>query len=567
MCFFARGVRVACALVLAAGVSFCHGQATVAPVERAEASGRPAPAAQRYDAAPEGWWQDAVFYEVFVRSFADSTSGPLANDGVGDLRGLIERLDYLNDGDPETHDDLGVDGIWLMPITDSPSYHGYDTTDYRLVEPDYGTNEDFVALMEACRARGIRVVIDLVLNHLSSDHPWFKAALDGDPAKRDWFIWRDEDPGFRGPWNQPVWHRAPDGAYYYGCFWGGMPDLDYENAEVSAAMLDVVRFWLEDMGVDGFRMDAIRHLIEAGAVQDNTPATHAWLREYFDFVKGVNPEALSIGEVWAGSDDVSRYVGGQMDLAFEFDLAYAIIDSVRDEDSARVVDQLGRMEELYPLGMYATFLRNHDQPRTLHELGGDVEAAKLAASIQFALPGVPFVYYGEEIGMSADKPDPELRTPMQWSGERHAGFSSVRPWKDPKPAYRRVNVAAQTGEVSSVLSHYRRLIDARGAHEVLRTGAVEIEPTSVGSVLAIRRRLGDGLGDGVGDGASVLCLFNLGTRAVRVADAIGYDPSLLRSRGLVLRDLLNPDAGLPSVLGPRAAHYLWIGPPDAETAR
>lgn len=174
------------------------------------------------------WWNDTVFYEIFVRSFYDSDG-----DGIGDLQGIIQKLDYLNDGNPETSSDLGITGIWLMPVSQSPSYHGYDVTDYYTIEDDYGNNDDFLALMDACHARGIKVIVDLVMNHCSSQHPWFIASQQNDPEYTDWFRWSSTDPGYLGPWGQPVWHQGTNGLYYYGIFWGGMPDLNYAHSPVN----------------------------------------------------------------------------------------------------------------------------------------------------------------------------------------------------------------------------------------------------------------------------------------------------------------------------------------------
>jgi len=495
---------IAALLALGASSPIAIAQATTSPEAGSGRDGRPAPASQRVDADLDAWWQHAVFYEVFVRSFADSTTGPLAGDGVGDLRGLIENLDYLNDGNPETDEDLGITALWLMPIAESDSYHGYDTIDYRRIDPRYGTNEDFVELIEACHERGIRVTVDLVLNHCADEHPWFVASASGDPDKRDWFIWRDEDPGWRGPWNQQVWHQGPGArpGYYYGLFHDGMPDLNYEHPPVSEEMLGVTRFWIEQLGADGFRLDAVRHLIEDGQVQDNTPATHAWLADFYRFVKGIDPETLLVGEVWAPSVDVSRYVGDQMDLAFEFWLSDAMLQSVRERRAKPVLDRLGVVGEHYPLGMYATFLRNHDQPRVVTALEGDRDGARLAAAIQFALPGVPYIYYGEEIGMTGDKPDPQIRTPMQWTGRAPGvGFTSGDPWIDPKPDARDVNVRTLAVDPGSLLSFYRRLIRARLEHEALRTGRVTVLDSGDPRVLALVRDRPDG---------AVLCVFNLG---------------------------------------------------------
>lgn len=545
-----RQTIVAC-LALLASVSLIFAQATLDPRARASEDGRPAPAAERIEPNLDAWWQSAVFYEVFVRSFADSTEGPLAGDGVGDLRGLIERLDYLNDGDPTTDTDLGVTALWLMPIWQSPSYHGYDTTDYYAVDDEYGTNDDFRDLIAACHERGIRVIIDLVLNHSSGEHPWFTASTDPGSDKRDWYLWRDQRPEWKGPWGQQVWHESPanDGSYFYGLFWHGMPDLNYASEAVTQEMFELVRFWLEDMGADGFRLDAIRHLIEDGKIQENTPATHAWLRRYFEHVKSINPDAVSIGEVWADSDAVSRYVGDQVDLGFEFETAYKLVESVRDQNPAAFITQMRIVQEKYPLGMYATFLRNHDQPRVLHELGGDRAAAGLAATIQFCLPGVPFVYYGEEIGMSADKPDPELRTPMQWSAEPNAGFSTTGAWKDPKSDYQDINVAAQTDDADSMLSHYRRLIALRRSTPALRIGTyTEVESSNPG-VLAFEREL---------DGERLLCVFNL-TDAPIADYRLDVDSEFAPIEDL-LGGAVTPNANHPvAELAPRSAAIVRLG--------
>lgn len=207
------------------------------------------------------WWNNRVFYEVFVRSFYDSDG-----DGIGDLQGVIQKLDYLQE--------LGVTGLWLMPVAQSPSYHGYDVMDYYAIEQDYGTNEDFLALMEAAHERDMVVIVDLVMNHTSNQHPWFIASAEGDPDYADFYIWEEQPGRYTSPWGSNVWHPR-DGRYYYGLFWEGMPDLNYENPAVTAEMQKVIDFWLEEMGVDGFRLDAIRHLIEDGSVQENTPETLA----------------------------------------------------------------------------------------------------------------------------------------------------------------------------------------------------------------------------------------------------------------------------------------------------
>lgn len=428
---------------------------------------------------PEGtvgpfWWNDSVFYEIFVRSFYDSDG-----DGNGDLNGLIEKLDYLNDGDPSTTDDLGITGIWLMPIAESPSYHGYDVVDYFTVDKDYGTNDDFLHLMEEVHRRGIRVIIDLVLNHTSYKHPWFKSAQsDVNSPYRDFYIWSDEDPGYKSPWGGTVWHRSGD-SYYYGIFWEGMPDLNYRNPAVTAEMEKVIRFWLEDMGADGFRLDAIKHLLEEGRNQENTASTHEWLRGFYKVYKDANPEALAVGEVWSSTLEVAKYIGDQVDLAFEFNTAAAMLKSARYENRSHILRAHRQITERYPPNQFATFLTNHDQDRVMSQLREDVNRARAAASLLLTGPGVPFLYYGEEIGQIGGKPDENIRTPMQWSDADNAGFTTATiAWRAPQRNYRDVNVAAQTDDPDSLLSHYRRLIHVRSAHEALRIGdwrEVEVE--------------------------------------------------------------------------------------------
>lgn len=511
-------------LVSAAAVSSAAGQATTNPTgdgpresERYEPRRERDAAGNVLGPARAGWWNDRVFYEIFVRSFADSTDGPLANDGVGDLRGLISRLDYLNDGDPATDSDLGITGIWLMPVTESPSYHGYDVTDYRAIDREYGTIDDFRELVKQCHARGIAVIIDLVMNHTSSRNPWFVESIDPNSAKRDWYIWSDTDPGYKGPWNQRVWHRPRGGSgagssYYYGLFGADMPEVNFRNTDAGQAMLDIVKYWLAPEGdggagvrLDGYRLDAVRHLIEEGRKQDNTRATHEWLKSFRERYKGVNPEAMCIGEIWAPSRDAASYVGDQMDLAFEFDLAQAIVDSARTGDASRVSRAQQVVLRCYPPGQYGRFTTNHDQPRLTTQLKGDSGAARTAAAMLLLGPGVPFLYYGEEIGMTGDKPDPDIRTPMQWSNEANAGFSTARPWRSVNKDYQHTNVRDQSGEEGSLLQWHQALIRARASSDSLRWGAYSPITTTSPAVYAFARTI---------EHECCVVVINLGTRDV-----------------------------------------------------
>ncbi|MEE9167145.1 MAG: alpha-amylase family glycosyl hydrolase [Candidatus Neomarinimicrobiota bacterium] len=412
------------------------------------------------------WWNHAVFYEVFVRSFYDSDG-----DGVGDLRGLIQKLDYLNDGDPSTTSDLGITGIWLMPISQSPSYHGYDVVDYRSVEEDYGTLTDLVAFVDSAHSRGIRVITDLVLNHTSDQHPWFmESASSTDSPFRNWYVWEPDDPGYNGSWGQKVWHYR-NGAYYLGQFWDGMPDLNYSNEDMKAEMFDVTRFWLDTLSVDGFRLDAIKHLFEDGPRMENAQETFDFLEEFRQFYKGINTEAMTVGEAWLPTNEVAPYSdGNKVDYCFEFDLASAIINGVKSEEPGSIVTQMNTVVGSYPSLQYATFLTNHDHDRVFEVLSQDMGKMKLAAAIYLTLPGVPFVYYGEEIGMTGSGRDENKRTPMRWTDGLNAGFSTGTSWHSANSGYVDSNVEKMREDENSLWHWYRKLISLRNENETLRLG-------------------------------------------------------------------------------------------------
>ncbi len=504
-----------------------------------------------------GWWNDAVFYQVFVRSFADARAGPLAGDGIGDFVGLTERLDYLNDGNPQTTSDLGVTALWIMPMHPSPSYHGYDITDYYGVNPQYGSMEDFEKFVAACHRRGIRVILDLVLNHCSSRHPWFVEARDPGSPKHSWFIWSDTKPEYLGPWNAPNWHPQPnlDGntRWYYGLFSPGMPDLDFRNGDVTAQMQDVVRFWLAQKNVDGFRLDAIRHLIEDGPQQDNTPETHAWLQKFYTFYKGVRKDAYTIGEVWAPASDASEYVGDKLDATFDFDLSNAMIASLTAGEAAPLEKALRNNWAVFPHNQFGNFLQNHDQPRMMTQLlrpkgttraEAEVEM-RLAVTLQMLMPGTPYIYYGEEIGMVGDKPDPDIRTPMQWNGAAGAGFSTGKPWRKLNDDSTSVNIAAQEKDPKSLLSLYRDLIRLRASEPAVRRGGLEVLTTGHKSVLAfVRSEHGGGVENASTGG--VLVVANVSGEPVRNfrLNVAGWAPAEGQSELLGARSIESFEGGV-----------------------
>ncbi|MCH8568225.1 MAG: T9SS type A sorting domain-containing protein [Balneolales bacterium] len=443
------------------------------------------------------WWNDTVFYEIFVRSFFDSSG-----DGTGDFEGMLEKLDYLNDGDPDSGEDLGITGIWLMPIHESPNYHGYDVLDYTSVNSDFGTMEQFQTFLNAAQERGIRVIIDYVLNHTSREHPWFINSRNNVPGYRDYYRWKPQDPGYSGPWGQQVWHNW-GGSWYYGLFWGGMPDVNFHNETVKEKLFEAADFWLNDIGVDGFRLDAVTYIFEDGEILEHTPETFAFWEEFNARVKEQNPEAVTVGEAWTNTEQIIPYVtNNRLDFAFEFDLSYAMLNAVRSANAAPLYNQVQKVYNSYNYLQFATFLTNHDQNRVMNELNNNWEQAKAAASIYLTLPGVPFIYYGEEIGMTGAKPDPQIRTPMQWTDGPAAGFTTGTPWINLNPDYQIRNVAVQQEDPNSLLNHYKRLIQLRTRHQALRTGAYLPAQVATNEVFSFLRST---------DTEHILTVINLGS--------------------------------------------------------
>ncbi|REL39249.1 T9SS C-terminal target domain-containing protein [Rhodohalobacter sp. SW132] len=433
------------------------------------------------------WWNKTVFYEIFVRSFYDSSG-----DGIGDFKGLTQKLDYLNDGDPSTDSDLGITGIWLMPINESPTYHGYDVIDYRSINPDYGTMEDFKEFLDAAHERGIKVIIDYVMNHTSTEHLWFQKSAAGDPHYRDFYRWSDTNPGYSGPWGQQVWHNSHDGQhfdeYYYGLFWSGMPDLNYDNPAVKDSMFAISDFWINEIGVDGFRQDAVIYIHEDGEILKNTPETLQFWQDFNANLKAANPEAFAVGEAWEPTDIALQYVtDDRLDYVFEFDLAQAILNGVNNENAEPILSHMQVVYDEYPFLQFGTFLTNHDQDRVMNVLGQDIDKAKVAASLYLTLPGIPYLYYGEEVGMLGQKPDEDIRLPMQWSSEPNAGFTEGSPWRSPNSNFAEYNVEVMEDDENSLLNHYKELIRFRSNHPQMQTGEYEAAVTSRNDVIAFFR--------------------------------------------------------------------------------
>jgi len=444
------------------------------------------------------WLPGSVFYEIFVRSFADSNG-----DGIGDLKGLISHLDYLNDGNPATSEDLGVDGIWLMPIFKSPSYHGYDVSDYKTINPDYGTNADFDLLLQEAHKRGMKIILDYVMNHTSSENPWFQeSASSASSSKRNWYVWRPDNPGWTQPWggNNITWHPL-NGAYFYGVFWSGMPDLNFRTKAVRVQILSTAKYWLKK-GVDGFRLDATRYLVEdgPGSGQADTPESHALLKRLSLKVRRVKPQAILVGENWTETPIIATYFGStseinqgdELPMNFNFPLSDRILQGIQSGNATGIAAKIAEVQRAYPSGVTDTpFLTNHDQVRLATQLQNSSVKLRVAASILLTLPGVPFLYYGEEVGIQNGpaQGDEAKRTPMPWDDTRGAGFTTGTPWYAFAPGRNTANIADQANKPTSLLSHYRNLIAARKSSIALRDGNLQLLSSSSASspVLAFLR--------------------------------------------------------------------------------
>jgi glycosidase len=503
------------------------------------------------------WWDGAVVYEVFVRSFRDADG-----DGIGDLAGLTAKLDYLNDGDPSTDSDLGVDAIWLMPIFPSPSYHGYDVTDYDGVNPQYDPRwaagasshaSDLDELITQAHKRGIKVILDWVPNHTSNKHPWFTDAISSpQAAHHDWYVWSSLDSG-------PSWYPA-SGAFYYANFVAEMPDLNWRNPAVATEIAAAAGRWIA-RGVDGFRLDAVRYLVENGTQTSDQPETHAALKAFAAAVRAARPDALILGEAWTSTAGIAPYFGtidagsaasgGDEVLPFDFPLAGAIITSVEMGSSGALASTLDALAAAYPAGAGdAPFLSNHDQQRVASSLHGDPAQLRLAAAILLTLQGTPIIYYGEEIGTQNGQggDDRSKRQPLSWDGTPTHGFTSGTAWSPFPPGADATNVAAQTGDPGSLLSRYRTLIRVRkGSSALQRGGTVRLATSD--AVLAYVRADGD---------ETVLVAHNLSTAPAVEAVTLGVDAS---SSDALFADggatLTASDGGAWSVSLPARGSGIW----------
>lgn len=406
-----------------------------------------------------------ICYEIFVRSFCDSNG-----DGIGDLNGITSRLDYLQD--------LGVEAIWLTPVHPSPTYHKYDVVDFYGIDPEYGTLDDFKNLLSEAHNRGIAVYLDLIVNHTSTLHPWFVEASKGpDNPYREFYWWMtpekiaemgiDKRETSADSNEVYPWHDNPgDSEQYYGLFYSGMPDLNYDSDKLRIELSYIIHFWLIDIGVDGFRLDAARHIYPTWVNYNNQ---HFWW--FFDyFVRNIKPEAYTVGEIWATAEEVAPYFKN-LNSAFHFDISFAIQRILLSETDENLVQKLLTNYELFarynPDFIDATMLTNHDQDRIGSVVRNNPDKIKLAASILLTLPGQPYLYYGEELGMLGTKPDTYIREPFLWSSS--PDDDSTTTWLQAEFSTKKnvLPLSVQQFEENSIFNHYKTLIALRKSEPAL----------------------------------------------------------------------------------------------------
>ena len=509
------------------------------------------------------WYQRAIFYEVLVRGFRDSNG-----DGTGDLRGITEKLDYL--------EWLGVDCLWLLPFYQSPLKDGgYDISDFFTVLPDYGTVGDAAELIDEAHRRGIRVIADMVMNHTSDQHPWFQESRQNRTnPKADWYVWNNDNDRWSearvifvdtepSNWS---WEPARE-QYYWHRFFHHQPDLNYDNPDVADAMIDVVRYWL-GLGLDGFRLDAVPYLFERdGTTGENLPETHEYLRRIRQMVDQEFPGRVLLAEANQWPADVVDYFGDaegpECHMCFNFPLMPRMFMAARQETARPIREIMAQTPAIPEGGQWGIFLRNHDEltlemvtdeerdymyseyakdPRMKRNVGisrrllplleNDRRVAELFHGLLFSLPGSPVMYYGDEIGMGdniylGDRDG--VRTPMQWTPDRNGGFSTadfaqlyLPSLMDPVYGYAAVNVESQLRNPGSFLHWVQRMIHARKQHPVFGTGSFEVLDVANEAVFAfLRRQARDDSADDI-----VLCVNNLS----KVAQPVEIDLSALAGK-------------------------------------
>jgi maltose alpha-D-glucosyltransferase/alpha-amylase len=556
-------------------------------MEAEAAAVRPSPKEQLVLPQDALWYKDAIIYQVHVRTFDDSNA-----DGIGDFRGLTRRLDYLQS--------LGINALWLMPFFPSPLRDdGYDISDYRAVHHSYGTIEDFKTFLTAAHEHGIRVIVELVLNHTSDQHPWFQESRSSkNNPRRDWYVWSETDNRYQGTriifldTEMSNWAWDPvSRSYYWHRFFSHQPDLNYDNPAVREEIWDVMRFWL-DMGVDGFRLDAVPYLVEReGTSCENLPETHAVIKELRARLDHGYPGRMLLAEANQWPADLRPYFadGDEFHMAFHFPLMPRMFLGLKLEDRKPITEILQQTPEIPPACQWCLFLRNHDEltlemvtdmerdymydvyahdktmrlnlgirRRLAPLLDNDRRRIELMNGMLMSLPGTPIIYYGDEIGMGdniflGDRNG--VRTPMQWNGGWNGGFSVADPESlysplilNPVYGYPAVNVESQKRSEHSLLAWMKRLIKVRNSNRVFGRGTIEFLYPANHRVLAYVRQLGN---------ETVLVVNNLSS----AAQAVELD--LRRFKGNLLIEMFGgnifPRIGeLPYLLTMGPYQFYWF---------
>lgn len=515
--------------------------------------------------AEKKWWSDGVIYQIYPKSFQDSNG-----DGIGDIPGIIGRLDYLKD--------LGIKGIWLSPVYRSPQDdNGYDISDYQDIDPMFGTLSDMEKLIEEARKRDIRIIMDLVLNHTSDEHPWFQEAKKSkDNPYHDYYVWRDGEEGvlpndLKSAFSGPAWTYVPElKQYYFHQFSVKQPDLNWENEKVRQAIYEMIRWWM-DKGVGGFRLDVIDCIAKEPdrMITGNGPRLHEFIREMSRETFQRDGQILTVGETWGATPEIAKKYsnpdGSEFTMVFQFE--HSMLDQeggckwdLAPLDFGRLKQVLAKWQkELHGQGWNSLFWDNHDLPRIVSRWGNDkeyrVESAKMLATVLHGMEGTPYIYQGEELGMTnvqysldeyrdiellnlykerkeAGYPEKEImqsiytkgrdnaRTPMQWDASEHAGFTTGTPWIKVNPNYTEINAASQVADPDSIFSYYKALVQMRKDHTVFQNGVFDLLFEEDPDLFAYVRENEE-------EKALVLCNFHGTTRNVEVPEGFAEEDCIL----------------------------------------
>ena len=468
------------------------------------------------------------YYQIFVGSFYDSDG-----DGIGDLRGIIEKLDYLNDGNPDSVTSLNIDGIWLLPIHPAGTYHKYDVRDYKAIDPSYGTMKDFDDLIAECEKRGIRLIIDLVVNHTSSGHPWFVEARRGNSSYMRYY-------NISGTKHDRTWHNfGSTGLFFEGVFWNQMPDLNWNNRAVKREFQEIADFWLRK-GVAGFRLDAVKHIYEK-----NNAKNIEWLRWFTNYCKSQKADVYIVTEVWDSERIISNYYESGVPSNFNFraqsrELPSAVKNNTPGEEFAEYVVNWNRqIKSVNSHAIDAPFLTNHDIDRFAVILGADADNTKLkmGASLLFFMPGNPFIYYGEELGMTGDlPPDENVRGPMIWSRTTAKGQTSG-PRNNNKPYWNDSSVEEQLVQRDSILRFYIDAVKLKNRYPQIHWGVPSLISTASGAAISAYKITGRETETEI----AVVHNLSNSSHTVTITGAASLGGTITASGGSAQRPVLNGD--------------------------